>query len=195
MRKLIVGLGNPGMTYTRTRHNIGFLVVESLATRHGLRLGRSRLPAEVVSGMIAGQPVVLARPQTYMNESGRAVAGLTRYYAVASADVLVVFDDLDLPFGHLRLRGEGSAGGHRGLQSIIDHLGQTAVPRLRIGIGRPPAGQPAERFVLSGFNADERAQLPAILETAADCVEIWLADGLSVAMNRYNGWAPPAASA
>jgi PTH1 family peptidyl-tRNA hydrolase len=191
MRKLIVGLGNPGPAYARTRHNIGFQCVEELAARHDLRFGRARLAAEIATGLIAGQPVVLAKPQTFMNESGRAVAGLIRYYTIAPDHLLVVFDDLDLPFGHLRLRAGGSAGGHRGLQSIIGHLGHDVVPRLRVGIGRPPPAMPAERYVLAAFNPAEREHLPAVLTAAREALASWLTDGLTLTMNRFNGWTPP----
>jgi PTH1 family peptidyl-tRNA hydrolase len=192
VRKLIVGLGNPGPEYARTRHNIGFLCLAELAERHGLRLARGRSHAETTTGQIAGQAVVLARPQTYMNESGRAVAALAAYYGVAPADLIVVYDDLDLPFGHLRLRAAGSAGGHNGLRSIIAHLHRDEIARLRIGVGRPPGQMPAERYVLLPFAPAERERLPQLLGAAADALECWLRDGLEAAMNRYNGWSTDA---
>lgn len=188
MPKLIVGLGNPGLEYARTRHNAGFMCLETLATRHGLRFGRGRANADLVSGVIAGQAVVLARPQTYMNDSGRSVGELVRFYGVALPDLLVVYDELDLPFGQLRLRGGGSAGGHNGMRSIIAHLHSQEFPRLRIGIGRPPGRLPTERYVLSLFSLEEREVLPTILDAAADAVQVWLRDGLTRAMNRYNAW-------
>lgn len=190
MPKLIVGLGNPGPEYARTRHNVGFLCLAELTERHGLRFARGRRHAEEASGAIDGRRVVLARPLTYMNESGRAVAALVAYYAVAPPDLLVVYDDLDLPFGQLRLRAAGSAGGHNGLRSIIAHLHRQEIPRLRIGIGRPPPPLPPERYVLTPFAPAERALLPRVLAAAADAAECWLRDGLERAMNRFNGWTP-----
>ena len=193
MRKLIVGLGNPGPSYAATRHNIGFRCVSELAARHRLTFGRSRHHAEVATGVIAGQPVVLARPQTYMNESGLAVAALVRFYDIGPADLIVVYDDLDLPFGSLRLRAGGSAGGQRGIRSIITRLGRDDVPRLRVGIGRPPGRMPAERYVLTPFSAAEREQVPLVVAAAADALTVWLTEGLTAAMNRFNAWTLPAA--
>lgn len=189
MRKLIVGLGNPGPTYVATRHNIGFRCVEELARRHGLSFGRGRQQAEVATGTIAGHALVLAKPQTYMNDSGLAVAPLVRFYQVEAADLIVVYDDLDVPFGSLRLRAGGSAGGQRGMRSVLTYLGRDDVPRLRVGIGRPPGRMPAERYVLAPFTAEEREQVPAIVDAAADALTMWLTDGLTAAMNRYNTWA------
>lgn len=191
MPKLVVGLGNPGPTYAATRHNIGFRCLAELAARHGLRFGRSRFQAELATGSIAGQSTVLACPQTYMNESGRAVAELCRYYSIADDELLIVLDDLDLPFGQLRLRPTGSSGGHRGLESIIQHRRERRIPRLRIGIGRPPESLAVERYVLLPFLPAEQTQLPLILATAAAALECWLSEGLTATMTRYNGWAPP----
>jgi PTH1 family peptidyl-tRNA hydrolase len=195
MRKLVVGLGNPGADYARTRHNIGFLCLDELAGRHGLRFARGRARAEQATGAIAGRPVVLAKPQTYMNESGQAVASLVAFYQVAADDLLVVSDDLDLPFGQIRLRAAGSAGGHNGLRSIIHHLRHQQFARLRIGLGRPPGRLPAERYVLMPFSANERERLPSVVATGADAVECWLRDGPAVAMSRFNGWKPAGAAA
>lgn len=189
MRKLIVGLGNPGPTYVATRHNIGFRCVEELARRHGLSFGRGRQQAEVATGMIAGHALVLAKPQTYMNDSGLAVAPLVRFYEVEVSDLIVVYDDLDVPFGSLRLRAGGSAGGQRGMRSVLTYLGRDDVPRLRVGIGRPPGRMPAERYVLAPFTTEEREQAVAIVDAAADALAVWLTDGLTAAMNRYNTWA------
>jgi PTH1 family peptidyl-tRNA hydrolase len=188
MPKLIVGLGNPGPTYARTRHNAGFLCLERLAQRHHLRFGPGRARSELASGLIRDLPVVLARPQTYMNDSGLAVAALARFYDVALADLIVVYDELDLPFGTIRLRTGGSANGHGGLESVIEHLRGSGVPRLRIGIGRPPGRLPPERYVLSPFTESQWEVLPTILDVAADALEVWLVEGIAAAMNRYNGW-------
>jgi PTH1 family peptidyl-tRNA hydrolase len=192
MRKLVIGLGNPGPDYARTRHNVGFLCLDELAARHGLRFARGRARAEVATGSIAGQSIALAKPQTFMNDSGAAVAALVAFYQIAPGDLLVVSDDLDLPFGHLRLRAAGSAGGHNGLRSIIAHLRRQDFPRLRIGIGRPPERLPAERYVLLPFPPAERERLPDVLAAAADAAECWASEGLTTAMNRYNGWTPDA---
>ena len=190
MRKLVIGLGNPGPDYARTRHNVGFLCLDELAARHGLRFASGRARAEVVTGAIAGEPVALAKPQTYMNDSGASVAALVAFYQIAPTNLLVVSDDLDLPFGHLRLRAAGSAGGHNGLRSIIAHLRRQEFARLRIGIGRPAERIPAERYVLMPFTPAERERLPDVLAAGADAVECWTRDGLTDAMNRYNGWTP-----
>ncbi|MDP9375539.1 MAG: aminoacyl-tRNA hydrolase [Chloroflexota bacterium] len=185
MPALIVGLGNPGKEYKDTRHNVGFLTVEELARRGGLRWERPRLKAEQARGTLAGRDVVLAKPQTYMNLSGVSVVQLVRWYKVPLADLLVISDDLDLPFGQIRLRAEGSAGGQGGLKSIIQQLRSNTFPRLRIGIGRPQWGEPKD-YVLTRFGKEQAAELPAIVARAADAAELWLAEGIIAAMNRYN---------
>ncbi len=194
MPALIVGLGNPGKEYSETRHNVGFRCVDEVARRHALKWERPRLKAEQARGVVLGVPgvagaashdVVLAKPQTFMNLSGVSVVQLVKWYKVPLDQVLIVHDDLDLPFGQLRLRGEGSAGGQNGLASIIEQLRTNAVPRLRIGIGRPQWGEPRD-YVLTRFGKEQAAELPALLGRAADAVETWLADGLLTAMNRYN---------
>ncbi len=185
MPALIVGLGNPGPEYAETRHNVGFRCVDELARRHGLKWERPRLKAIQARGRIAGQDVVLAKPQTYMNVSGASVAQLVKWYKTPLDQLLVVADDIDLPFGQLRLRAEGSAGGQKGLASIIQQLRTNAVPRLRIGIGRPRWGEPSG-YVLSRFTKEQAAALPEIIGRAADAAELWLTDGLIAAMNRYN---------
>lgn len=190
MAKLIVGLGNPGPSYRHTRHNIGFMVVERLAADHSLRFSRGRGPAELAIGTLESQTVILAKPQTYMNESGRAVAEISQFYHLPLVDLLIIHDDLDRPFGHLRLRGQGSSGGQRGLQSIIQHLHSDQIARLKIGIGRPAASQPAERYVLASFSTSEIDLLPLVIETAAAAATRWLIDGLRLAMTRYNNWSP-----
>ena len=183
---LIVGLGNPGEKYQRTRHNVGFLAVNVLAERWQLSFGRRKARAEVADGSFRHQRVVLAEPQTFMNDSGESVRGLTRMFNVEPNNLLVIYDEMDLPFGRLRLRDQGSAGGHRGIQSIIDHLGTAQFPRLRIGVGRPPVGREAIGHVLSSFTTSEVAELANILERVAAGVEIFLADGVVPAMNVLN---------
>lgn len=184
---LIVGLGNPGEEYAKTRHNLGFQCLTFLANRHGLDFDDKRARSRVATGQIAGQRVVLAKPFTFMNAIGQAVVGLCHWYKVAPAErLLVIYDDLDLPFGVLRLRERGSAGTHNGMKSIVGQLGSQTFPRLRIGIGQGPPGRDAAKYVLSRFTRDEEAQLPAICARAADAVELVVREGLTAAMNRYN---------
>lgn len=185
MPALIVGLGNPGKEYADTRHNVGFRTVEELARRARLTWEKPRLKAEQARGTLAGRDVVLAKPQTYMNLSGASVAQLVRWYKTPLDRLLIVHDDLDLPFGQLRLRAEGSAGGQNGMGSIVEQLGTKAIHRLKIGIGRPAWGDPKD-FVLTRFSRDQAAELPAVIGRAADAVELWLAEGIIAAMNEFN---------
>lgn len=186
---LIVGLGNPGRRYALTRHNIGFRVLDRLAARTGGRwrtvdAGGSAV-AEIV---VAKQPVLLLKPLRFMNVSGGPVARLARRRRIAPGSVWVVLDDLDLPFGHLRLRPRGSAGGHHGLHSVLEHLKTDAVPRLRVGIGptQKPARFDGARYVLNPFSATERRRLPDIVDRAADSIELGLTQGLDAAMTVWN---------
>jgi len=186
--KLIVGLGNPGRNYTQTRHNIGFLVIKSITGRRGVRFRRdsgiSSLSAKV---KIGSREVLLAMPTTFMNLSGRAVAGLVRKYKTSPQDLLVVCDDLNLDFARMRLRPGGSSGGHKGLESIIDSLESNDFPRLRIGIGRP--GRPAadvSEYVLTPFGRRQKEELRAILKTASDCCRMWVSDEIRNCMNIFN---------
>jgi PTH1 family peptidyl-tRNA hydrolase len=183
--KLIVGLGNPGPRYAQNRHNVGYQCVERLARRHGLPLGRMMFKASVTSGHIAGTKTVLARPLTFMNLSGLAVRPLLRWYRIAPADLLIIYDDLDLPLGKIRLRQQGGSGGHKGMSSIIEALGTEAFPRLRVGIGRPVHGEPPDH-VLSDFTPDERMVMDEALEQAVAAVETFIATDIRTAMNRYN---------
>jgi PTH1 family peptidyl-tRNA hydrolase len=188
---LVVGLGNPGEEYAKTRHNLGFQVVNLLARRHGLEWSDKRAKARLAAGQIGGQRVVLAKPFTYMNDSGQAVAGLRQWYKLDPAsELLVIYDELDLPFGALRLRMRGSAGTHNGMRSIVRLLGTEEFPRLRIGIGAGPPGRDAARYVLSRFTPEEEQALPGILERAADAVELVAREGFVAAMNRVNAPAP-----
>lgn len=182
---LIVGLGNPGEKYENTRHNLGFMVIDRISTRFPTRSTRTRFQSEIIESQIDLRKVVLAKPQTFMNLSGVAVGQLTRWYGIPLSNVLIVYDELDLPFGTLRLRSGGSAGGHNGVQSVIDQLGTQEFPRLRIGIGRPDAGATVP-YVLSSFRNQETDRLPELLELACDAVFAWLRDGITVAMNEFN---------
>ncbi len=187
--KLVVGLGNPGAEYAETRHNIGFAVVDELGRRHDCSFKKKwRFDALVGEIRWADERVTLAKPQTYMNRSGRAVVALMLWRKLSPADLLVVVDDADLPLGEIRLRPGGGSGGHNGLRSISQSLGgDQDYPRLRVGIGRhggPDAG--LSDHVLSRFGAEERATADAATDRAAEALECCLAEGLAVAMNRYN---------
>lgn len=182
--KIVVGLGNPGREYAATRHNLGFMVVDELFRRLSGTALRARFRSELAEATCAGEKVILVKPQTYMNLSGTAVREVAHWYRVAAEDVLVVLDDLDLPFGSNRLRPSGSAGGHNGLSSIIEQLGTAEVPRLRVGIGRSAAAARAQ--VLSRFSSEEAAELPAIVQRSAECCLVWLEEGIITAMNRCN---------
>jgi PTH1 family peptidyl-tRNA hydrolase len=184
--KLIVGLGNPGKQYQATRHNLGFLIVDRIAAQCGIAL-RTKLHAALVgSGSIEGEKIVLAKPQTYMNRSGTAVAGLLQEFGIAPDDLVVINDDLDLPFGRVRIRPSGSAGGHLGLQSIAESLAGAPFCRVRVGIGRPPQGIEAAAYVLEPFTAAELEQLTEIVDRGAESVKCLVRDGLSRAMADYN---------
>jgi len=183
---LVVGLGNPGPRYEGTRHNIGREVVLKLAERHGVTLGTVKFNARFALPRWGDRRVCLATPLTYMNESGRAVAPLARFYQVPPARILVVYDDLDLPLGRLRLRAEGGAGGHNGMASLIGSLGTPAFPRLRVGIGRPPAGWDPADHVLARFTAAEREEMDVTVVEATDAVERVVREGVAAAMNAVN---------
>ncbi len=186
---LIVGLGNPGPEYAGNRHNAGFQCLARFAERHGLRFSFYRFRASLAEGTVASRRVLLARPLTYMNESGQAVAPLVRRYGVPMAGLLIVYDDLDLPLGRIRLRAGGSSGGHRGLDSILRHLGTTEVPRLRLGIGRPAYGDPVD-YVLSDWRPEERMVMDAAYDRASQAIDCFLEEGIVAAMNRFNAGEP-----
>ena len=185
--RLVIGLGNPGREYARNRHNAGFQIVDRLAARAGEKFGKH--PGRVLAARVtfAEVPVVLAKPQTFMNLSGASVSALVHWYHVDTLkDLLVIYDDLDLPVGKIRLRPAGSAGGHKGLISIIEHLRTETFCRLRVGIGRPEYGEPF-RYVLDNFTAEEWTAMDAAQERAADAVECFLREGIVAAMNQFNG--------
>ncbi|MFP4249419.1 MAG: aminoacyl-tRNA hydrolase [Armatimonadota bacterium] len=182
----IIGLGNPGGEYERTRHNVGFEVIHALAAAHDIKIGRPRAAAVAGTGRIDGERVVLAMPLTMMNASGVAAVRLRHIYDLDPARLLVIVDDLNLDLGQLRLRRGGSAGGHNGLKSINEKLGTKEYPRLRVGIGRPPGGIDARDWVLSEFAPDEREVVDAIIGRARACVEMAVTDGIEAAMNEFN---------
>ena len=183
---LLVGLGNPGREYRETRHNAGFMVIDRFAEEAGIPLGRVQQKAIIGSGSLGEHKVLLAKPQTYMNLSGQSVSALVRFYKVPLEQLLIVYDDIDLPFGTLRMRPGGSSGGHKGMQSIIDRLGTQDIPRLRIGVGRPRGSKAAANYVLDEFNGREKLDLPYILDRATQAVQDWIRFGLAEAMNRHN---------
>jgi PTH1 family peptidyl-tRNA hydrolase len=185
-KRLIVGLGNPGRKYQENRHNIGFMAINRLAEKHHIDLSRTQNKAIVGSGQIDGHAVILAKPQTFMNKSGNAVGPLANYYKIDPSAVLVVYDELDLPLGTLRLRETGGSGGHNGMKSIIQHLGND-FPRLRLGIGRPPGRMPPAAYVLQDFGSDEQAVVDELLDHAVQAIETFLAEGIDLAMTRHNG--------
>ncbi|GEA14553.1 peptidyl-tRNA hydrolase [Moorella sp. E308F] len=185
--QMVVGLGNPGLSYEATRHNAGFMVLDLLADELGIDFNSSQHQALIGRGMVGERRVLLVKPQTYMNNSGRAVAPLARWYGIAPAEMVIVHDDLDLAPGRMRIRPAGSSGGHRGLQSIINALGTTAVPRLKIGIGRPQEGQNVVDYVLQPFSEDDWALVSPVLLKAARALRFLLEGGeLEEAMNRFN---------
>lgn len=185
--KLVVGLGNPGDKYAGTRHNVGFDTLDELARRWSAERPKSRFEAELREVACGSERLLLVAPQTYMNLSGRSVQSLVRFYQTSLADVLVVCDDLNLKLGQLRLRASGSAGGQKGLANIVQLLGTEDVPRLRIGIDRPPPPMDAAAFVLAKFRKDELPVIDEAIHRAATSVEKWAQAGIAVAMNVTNG--------
>ena len=183
--KLVVGLGNPGERYERTRHNVGFRVIDELARRWEIAVKRRKFGGKIGGGRIADQRVLLLEPMTYMNRSGRTVREAVTFHKLKPADLLVVADDLALPLGRLRLRPQGSAGGHNGLADIIAELGGSGFARLRVGI-ESVAGASMVRHVLSPFSAQEEREMVQAIRRAADAVECWMRDGVDTAMNTYN---------
>ena len=186
--KLIVGLGNPGKQYERTRHNVGFEVLDELARRATAVFRKPWLAkAETATAQLAGQEALLAKPVTFMNLSGEAVARLAQKRGLDPADIVVVSDDVELPLGRLRIRAHGGAGGHNGLASVIARLGSDNFARIRVGIGRDAHERDTTEHVLGRFSAEERRALEPVIAAAADAAECILADGVEVAMNRFNG--------
>lgn len=192
--KLVVGLGNPGSGYDGTRHNVGFEVISELALRWKASRSKLRFEALLADGNYRGEKVLLAAPQTYMNLSGRSVQQIVKFYQIPLSDVLIVCDDMNLKLGQLRLRASGSAGGQKGLQSILDVCGTEMVPRLRIGVGRPPERMDAAAFVLTKFRKDELTEVDASVRSAATGIELWIQEGITSAMNVVNSPLPDSGS-
>jgi PTH1 family peptidyl-tRNA hydrolase len=184
---LIVGLGNPGRSFEHNRHNVGFMLLNRLATKLGESFSQVESKALVAKAIYLGERVILVKPQTYMNNSGSAVSSLERFYKVPLENLLVAYDDVDLPLGMLRLRQMGGSAGQKGMQSIIERLGTDAFPRLRIGTGRPPGRMEAADYVLQDFPPDDADLLSQTLDRAVEAVLTFVQDGLERAMNSYNG--------
>jgi peptidyl-tRNA hydrolase, PTH1 family len=185
-RWLIVGLGNPGPEYARNRHNVGFLVADELAERAGARFKRDRSRAQLATGKLAGQAVILAKPMSYMNASGRPVAALRAFYKLPGDRIVVIHDELDIPFESIRLKFGGGDNGHNGLRSVSTALGSRDYYRIRVGIGRPPGRMDPADFVLRDFATAEREAVPEILGRAADAAEALIQRGLAVAQNDFH---------
>ena len=184
---LVVGLGNPGETYVGTRHNVGFQAVDYLAESRGLTFGESKWPAKIAKGTLGGEPVILVKPDTYMNESGRAVGPLAAYYRVPPGRIIVLHDDLDLTLSRIMVVVNRGAGGHNGIGSLIDHLGGREFVRVRIGVGRPEGAMPVKNFVLARFQPQERELMLARMPSIAEAVCLVLERGVLAAMAAVNG--------
>ena len=184
--KIVIGLGNPGRKYERTRHNAGFMAVDEIASRLRFDLSAEKYHALVGKGRIDGEEALLAKPQTFMNESGRSVRAALRYTTAGVADLIVVHDELDLPLGTVRVKVGGGHGGHNGLRSIIDHLGSPEFIRVRVGVGRPAIGLDPADYVLSTFLPGEQQTAAEAMAKAADAVQTIVRDGLTKAMNAFN---------
>ncbi|HSJ86700.1 MAG TPA: aminoacyl-tRNA hydrolase [Anaerolineales bacterium] len=184
---LLIGLGNPGREYQSNRHNFGFMLIDRLAVRLNARGLKVQSKAIVTSGMYQDRKIILAKPQTYMNLSGQAAQGLLNFYKIPMENMLVAHDDLDIPFGTIRIRPKGGPGGQGGMASTIEKLGTKDFPRLRLGIGRPPGRMEPAAFVLQDFSREEMKLISEILDRAADAALEFVVNGLAAAMNRYNG--------
>lgn len=184
---MIVGLGNPGMQYVGTRHNIGFETIDRIAEKHAISLDNHKNKGVSGQGMIGTNKVLLVKPMTYMNNSGECVGAIAHFYKIPPEQVIVIYDDINLAPGQLRIREKGSAGGHNGMKSIIAHLGSEAFPRVRIGVGEKRAGQDLANHVLSRFSKEEQELAAQGMDDAAEAVEMIICDGIQKAMNRYNG--------
>lgn len=184
--KLIVGLGNPTKEYEGTRHNIGFMAIDALAEEYGIRVDTLKHKAMIGKGMVEGQKVILAKPVTYMNLSGEAVREITDYYKIPAEDVIVIFDDISLDVGMIRIRRKGSAGGHNGIKSIISHLGTMDFPRIKVGIGAKREGQDLADYVLGRFSKADREILTEALKDVKKAVSHMVWDEITEAMNAFN---------
>lgn len=194
-RYLIVGLGNPGREYERTRHNIGFRCVDALAAANGMAFTKRGAKSFTAEGTIAEKKVILVKPITYMNLSGEAVRPLMDFYKLPPSHLMVIMDDMDIPLGTIRIREKGSAGGQKGLKSIMEHLGTPDVPRIRFGIGRPPGRMEPSAYVLQPFGKDEEIFVVEGVDRVGKAIRTWLTDGINLMMTRHNGTAEESARA
>ena len=183
---LLAGLGNPGREYRQNRHNIGFMLIDYLARRWDLTISRMQSETLIADGRVDGEKIYLAKPQTFMNLAGRSVASLARYYRIPHSNVIVIYDDLDLPLGTVRIRPEGGSGGHKGMASIIDAMQTNQIPRMRIGIGRPSGKMDPADFVLQNFLTEDADLLNMTLQRSAECINTLLFAGIETAMNSCN---------
>ncbi|PYI50220.1 aminoacyl-tRNA hydrolase [Paenibacillus flagellatus] len=184
--KWIVGLGNPGAAYRNNRHNVGFMVLDRAAERWGITIGQNKFKAQIGEGHVKGQKVYLIKPMTYMNLSGESMRAFMDFYKVPLEDCVVVYDDLDTPFGQIRLRYQGSAGGHNGIKSIIQHMGTQTFDRIRVGVSRPAPGFNIADYVLADFTKEEAKTLPDIVEKSVDALEFALEHDFNKTMAKFN---------
>lgn len=185
--KMIVGLGNPGMEYVGTRHNVGFEAVDRICEKNSIDLNKEKMKGAFGQGIIAGEKVIVVKPMTYMNNSGECVGALVNFYKIAPEDIIVIYDDINLDVGQLRIRNKGSAGGHNGIKSIIAHLGSENFPRIRIGVGMKRQGQDLANHVLSKFGKDQLEDIADGMDLAVEAVELMVQGDVNRAMNQYNG--------
>lgn len=184
--KCIVGLGNPGRKYKKTRHNIGFMVIDELVDRNNWKLKKDKFNGNSTVELVDGEKIILLKPQTYMNLSGESIRPLIDFYNIDVKDILVVYDDLDLPTGKIRLRQKGGHGGHNGIRSTIDHLGSKEFNRLRIGIGRPSASVSVIDYVIGSFTKEQKKEANLSIQKAADACEVWFKNSFPEIMNEFN---------
>jgi PTH1 family peptidyl-tRNA hydrolase len=183
---LIAGLGNPGRAYRQNRHNVGFMCIDQLAEAWSIRLSKSQSKAIIATARLNYRDVILAKPQTFMNNVGQSIGSLARFYKVEHSRMIIVYDDLDLPTGEARMRPFGGSGGHRGMRSIIQRIGSSDFPRLRIGISRPPGRMDPADYVLQDFSPDEQEQIDIALKHSQECISHFLLDGIEAAMTYCN---------
>lgn len=184
--KIIVGLGNPGNEYAKTRHNVGFMLVDALAEHLNINLWKDKFNAQIAEGRIGTEKILLVKPQTYMNNSGEAVGPLMRWYKVTPEDIIVAHDDMDIPAGTIRIRKKGSSGGHNGIKSLIAHLGSENFPRVRLGVGRPLPGWSVVNHVLALFPQEDKTAVDEAIKYLIPAVECIVNDSVDMAMNKYN---------
>lgn len=184
--KVIIGLGNPGKKYEDTRHNAGFMAIDKISEKWSIPVQQNKFRALVGEGRLEGEKVLLVKPQTYMNLSGESIAEILKFYKLSPDDLVVIYDDLDLPTGHLRLREKGSAGGHNGIKSMIQHTGTQEFKRIKVGIGRPEPGRSVSDYVLQAFPASERALIDEAVSLAAEAAAMWTTEPFLKVMNHFN---------